>query len=130
MTEERDHTADPEQPVEGGFAEGQADPAAHPEDEHVGRFSEGQEQLGEEDAEKHHKGRFSEGQELLGEEDPEKHIQGSFGRTRSNVALIAFRANGRLATEHVSSGPAKRWRTVPSARTLSPSGVICQTGSR
>jgi hypothetical protein len=78
MTEERDHTADPEQPVESGFAEGQADPEAYPEDEHVGRFSEGQEQLGEEDPEKHHKGRFSEGQELLGEEDPEKHIQGSF----------------------------------------------------
>jgi hypothetical protein len=73
-----DHTADPEQPHEEGFAEGQGDPEAFPEDERVGRFSKGQEELGEEDPEKHIKGRFSEGQEDLGEEDPEKHIQGRF----------------------------------------------------
>jgi hypothetical protein len=73
-----DHTADPEQPLQPGFAEGQADPEAFPEDERVGRFSEGQEELGDEDPEKLHKGRFSEGQEELGEEDPEKHIQGRF----------------------------------------------------
>ena len=52
MSEDRpDHTADPEQPREGGFAEGEADPEAFPEEEHVGRFSEGQEDLGEEDPE-------------------------------------------------------------------------------
>ena len=73
-----DHTADPEQPLVAGFAEGQADPEAFPEDEREGRFSVGQEELGEEDPEKHHRGRFSEGQEELGEEDPEKHIQGRF----------------------------------------------------
>jgi hypothetical protein len=75
MAEEPKHTADPEQP-EGGFARGQAPTA---EDlGHVGRFSQGQEELGEEDPEKHHEGRFSEGQELLGEEDPEKHLQGRY----------------------------------------------------
>ena len=58
-----DHTADPEQPLEGGFAEGQADPEAFPQDEEVGRFSEGQEELGEDDPEKHIQGRFSEGQD-------------------------------------------------------------------
>jgi hypothetical protein len=78
MSAERpDQTADSEQPLEEGFAEGQADPKKFPQD-HVGRFSEGEEELGEEDPEKHHKGRFSEGQEELGEEDPEKHIQGRF----------------------------------------------------
>ena len=61
-----------------GFAEGEAAPEAYPEDDRVGRFSEGQEELGEEDSEKHREGRFSEGQEELGEEDPEKHIKGSF----------------------------------------------------
>jgi hypothetical protein len=76
-TDRPDQTAGPGQP-EGGFAEGQADPADFPEDERVGRFSEGQEELGEEDPEKHHTGRFSEGQEELGEEDPEKHIEGGF----------------------------------------------------
>jgi len=55
-----DHTADPEQPLEGGFAEGQADPEAFPQDEQVGRFSEGQEELGEDDPEKQHQGRFSD----------------------------------------------------------------------
>jgi hypothetical protein len=79
MSPERpDHTADPEQPDESGFAEGQADPEDFPEEEHVGRFSEGQEELGGADPEKHEKGRFSEGQEDLGEEDPEKHAQGRF----------------------------------------------------
>jgi hypothetical protein len=73
-----DHTADPEQPAEAGFAEGQADPEEFPQEESVGRFSEGQEELGDEDAEKHVKGRFSEGQEELGEDDPEKHYQGRF----------------------------------------------------
>jgi hypothetical protein len=73
-----DHTADPEQPLEEGFAAGQADPEAFPEEEEAGRFSEGQEELGEEDPEKHHEGRFSEGQEELGEEDPEKHYEGRF----------------------------------------------------
>ena len=58
-----DHTADPEQPLSPGFAEGQADPEAFPEDERVGRFSEGQEDLGDEDPEKHIQGRFDEGQE-------------------------------------------------------------------
>jgi hypothetical protein len=57
-----ERSTDPEQP-EGGFAEGQADPATFPEDELVGRFSEGQEELGEEDPEKHVHGRFSEGQD-------------------------------------------------------------------
>jgi hypothetical protein len=62
--ERRDHTADPEQPPPAeGFAEGQADPEAFPEDERVGRFSEGQEDLGEEDPEKHIQGRFDEGQD-------------------------------------------------------------------
>jgi hypothetical protein len=73
-----DHTADPEQPDQAGFAEGQADPEEFPEEERVGRFSEGQEELGAEDPEKHRKGRFSEGQEELGEDDPEKHYQGRF----------------------------------------------------
>jgi hypothetical protein len=77
-TDRLDHTADPEQPGDEGFAKGQADPEDFPQEEHVGRFSEGQEELGEEDPEKHHKGRFSEGQEELGEEDPQKHIQGRF----------------------------------------------------
>jgi hypothetical protein len=67
-----------ERPGEGGFAEGQADPEAFPEDAEVGRFSEGQEELGEDDPEKHYQGRFSEGQEELGEEDPEKHYEGTF----------------------------------------------------
>jgi hypothetical protein len=35
----------------------------------------GQEEL---DDDERHKGRFSEGQEELGEEDPEKHIEGRF----------------------------------------------------
>ena len=70
-------STDPERP-EGGFAEGQADPEAFPEDAEVGRFSEGQEELGEDDPEKHYQGRFSEGQEELGEEDPEKHYEGTF----------------------------------------------------
>jgi hypothetical protein len=79
MSADRDHTADPEQPLEGGFAEGQAD-KTDPDEARLGRFSKGQEELGEvEDPEKHHKGRFSEGQEELGEEDPEKHIQGRYG---------------------------------------------------
>ena len=69
---------DSERPGEGGFAEGQADPEAFPEDAEVGRFSEGQEELGEDDPEKHYQGRFSEGQEELGEEDPEKHREGTF----------------------------------------------------
>ena len=73
-----DHTADPEQPGEGGFGAGEAAPEEFPEEERVGRFSEGQEELGEEDPEKHKQGRFSEGQEELGEEDPEKHKQGRF----------------------------------------------------
>jgi hypothetical protein len=73
-----DHPADPEQPLQSGFAEGQADPEEFPLDEKVGRFSKGQEELGEDDPEKHVKGRFSEGQEELGDEDPEKHIQGRF----------------------------------------------------
>jgi hypothetical protein len=77
-TDRLDHTADPEQPADEGFAQGQADPEEFPQEEHVGRFSEGQEELGEADPEKHHKGRFSEGQEVLGEEDPEKHIQGRY----------------------------------------------------
>ena len=70
-----DHTADPEQPDEAGFAEGQADPEEFPEEERVGRFSEGQEELDDDEV---HKGRFSEGQEELGEDDPEKHYQGRF----------------------------------------------------
>jgi hypothetical protein len=70
-----DHTADPEQPAEAGFAEGQANPEEFPEDERVGRFSEGQEELADDGL---HKGRFSEGQEELGEEDPEKHYGGRF----------------------------------------------------
>ena len=49
-----------ERPGEGGFAEGQADPDDYPEEEHVGRFSEGQEELGEEDPEKHYEGTFSD----------------------------------------------------------------------
>lgn len=70
-----DHNADPEQPPEEGFAEGQADPEEFPEDERVGKFSEGQEELADDDTEK---GRFSEGQEELGEDDPEKHVEGQF----------------------------------------------------
>ena len=70
-----DHTADPEQPPEPGFAGGQADPEEFPEDERVGKFSEGQEELADGDTEK---GRFSEGQEELGEDDPEKHVEGQF----------------------------------------------------
>jgi hypothetical protein len=77
MSEDPKHPADPKQP-KGGFAAGEADPAAYPEEEHVGRFSEGQEELGEDDPEKHHQGRFSEGEEELGEDDPEKHHQGRF----------------------------------------------------
>lgn len=80
-----DHTADPEQPYEAGFAKGQADPEAFPEDERVGRFSEGQEEIGEEDPEKHRKGRFSVGQEEIGEEDPQKHIQGRFDEGQEDV---------------------------------------------
>ena len=57
-----EHPAKPEQP-EGGFAEGEANPAEHPEDEAVGRFSEGQEDLPEDDPEKHEERRFSEGQD-------------------------------------------------------------------
>jgi len=74
-TDRPDHTADPEQPAEAGFAEGQANPEEFPEDEQVGTFAEGQEEL---DDDERRKGRFSEGQEELGEDDPEKHIQGRF----------------------------------------------------
>jgi len=74
MSPERDHTADPEQPYNDGFAEGQAE-NTDPDEGHVGSFAEGQEEL---DDDLRHKGRFSEGQEELGEEDPEKHIQGRF----------------------------------------------------
>ena len=73
-----DHTADSEQPREGGFGAGEAAPEEFPEAEHVGRFSDGQEELSEEDPEEHTQGRFSEGQEEIGEEDPEKHTQGRF----------------------------------------------------
>jgi hypothetical protein len=73
-----DHTADPEQPLQSGFAEGQADPEEFPLDEKKGRFSKGQEELPGGEPEKHVKGRFSEGQEELGDEDPEKHVQGRF----------------------------------------------------
>jgi hypothetical protein len=74
MSEERDHAADPEQPSEDGFADGQAEDT-DPDEGHVGSFAEGQEELDDDD---HHKGRFSEGQEELGEDDPEKHYQGRF----------------------------------------------------
>jgi hypothetical protein len=75
MSEDPRHPAEDPRP---GFAEGDADPEAYPEDEQVGRFSEGQEELGEEDPQKHHRGRFSEGQEELGEDDPEKHERRRF----------------------------------------------------
>ena len=51
---------DSERPGEGGFAEGQADPEAFPEDAEVGRFSEGQEELDDDDPEKHLQGRYSD----------------------------------------------------------------------
>jgi hypothetical protein len=70
--------ADPEQPREGGFAEGEAHPEEFPQDEQIGRFSEGQEEVPEPDPEKHEHPRFSEGQEELPEADPEKHIEGRF----------------------------------------------------
>lgn len=73
MFEER--PADPDQP-EGGYAEGESEPSEYEDEDHVGRFSEGQEELGEEDPEKHHLGRFSEGQE----DDPAAdQVEGSFG---------------------------------------------------
>jgi hypothetical protein len=59
----------------GSFAEGESDPDQHPEDEHVGTFAEGE--ANPEDEER--VGRFSEGEEELGEDDPEKHREGSFG---------------------------------------------------
>jgi hypothetical protein len=70
--------ADPEQPHEGGFAEGEAHPEDFPQDEQVGRFSEGQEEVPVPDPEHQHHGRFSEGQEELPEEDPEKHVEGRY----------------------------------------------------
>jgi hypothetical protein len=70
--------ADPDQPFEGGFAEGESHPEEFPEEEQIGRFSEGQEDVPQPDPEKLHHGRFSEGQEDLPEEDPEKHIEGRF----------------------------------------------------
>ena len=76
--EPTERPADPEQPLEGGFAEGEAQPEDFPEEERVGTFSEGQEELPEDGPEKVHRGRFSEGQEELPEEDPEKHIERRF----------------------------------------------------
>ena len=70
--EPTERPADPEQPLEGGFAEGEAQPEDFPEEERVGTFSEGQEELPEDEPEKVHHGRFSEGQEELPEEDPER----------------------------------------------------------
>jgi hypothetical protein len=67
--------ADPDQP-EGGFGEGEADPEKFDDEDHVGRFSEGQEELGEDDPEKHHLGRFGEGQE---EDENAEQVEGSFG---------------------------------------------------
>jgi len=60
-TDPSEHPAKPEQPQDEGFAEGEAHPETYPEEEHVGRFSEGEEELGEEDPEKHVERRFSEG---------------------------------------------------------------------
>ena len=78
MPEEPRPSNDPEQP-EGGFAEGQSDPAKYPEDEEVGSFAEGQaDPAAHPDEDEDHVGRFSEGQEDLGEEDPEKHLHGRF----------------------------------------------------
>jgi hypothetical protein len=57
-----DRPADRE-PRRPGFAEGEAMPEAYPEDDRVGRFSEGQDELGEEDPEKHIKGTFSTGED-------------------------------------------------------------------
>jgi len=67
-----DHTADPEQPAEAGFAEGQADPKKYPQDEEVGSFAEGQEEVPDDDRAK---GSFAEGQEELPGDD---RAQGSF----------------------------------------------------
>ena len=78
MSEDPKPSTGPEQP-EGGFAEGQADPAKFPEDEEVGGFAEGQaDPAAHPDEDEEHVGRFSEGQEELGEEDPEKHVRGRF----------------------------------------------------
>ena len=60
-TDPSEHPAKPEQPEDEGFAEGEASPETYPDEERVGRFSEGEEELGEEDPEKHVEGRFSEG---------------------------------------------------------------------
>ena len=85
MTDEPKHPADPDQPEGGGFAEGEAAPEVYPEDREIGRFSEGQEELGEDDPQKHHRGRFSEGQEELGEDDPEKHEQRRFSEGQDDL---------------------------------------------
>jgi hypothetical protein len=69
------HDESPERRGHGDFAEGEDDPAAFPQDEQVGNFAEGQE---DEPHELQHQGRFSEGQEELGEDDPEKHVEGRF----------------------------------------------------
>ena len=58
-----EHPAEPERREEGGFAEGEARPDEFADEDRVGRFSEGQEELGEEDPEKHTQGSFAEGQE-------------------------------------------------------------------
>ncbi len=76
--------ADPEQ-AHGSFAAGEAHPDQYSDEDHIGRFSEGQEELGEEDPEKHVLSRFSEGQEELGEEDPEKHVQGRFSEGQEEL---------------------------------------------
>jgi hypothetical protein len=63
MPDFEERPAQPEQPDEGGFDEGQT---TLPKDETVGRFSVGQE---EEPHDPHEEGRFSEGEETLPPDD-------------------------------------------------------------
>jgi hypothetical protein len=67
MTDERQDTARPEQPGQGGFEEGHR---TRPNDERVGQFSDGDEQLPDD----HRVGQFSDGNEQL----PDDTRQGKF----------------------------------------------------
>ncbi len=73
---DKERSADPQQPEEGGFEEGQDHKPDSPEEGQVGNFAEGQDDpLDEEDEER--RSRFSEGQEDL-PDTPEKEAEGSF----------------------------------------------------
>ncbi len=73
---DRDRSAAPQQPEEGGFEEGQDHKPDSPEETHEGDFAEGQEQPGDQGDEER-RPRFSEGQEDT-PDTPDKEHEGDF----------------------------------------------------